>query len=169
VKKHFIPITLISIVIFINSSLYSCKSEEKVYQRYVIEGVKFQDAIDKAKQENKYLWVVIGDTKDTKHTTEFLNKLSRNKVFKNHESSFIYYACNINENEQYWYVLAPQSIPNSYIFNNKGELLSLFEYSSNIMVFVENQLKLFQNWNISNKAIPEGPTIGIYNLAWTKS
>ncbi len=122
------------------SCLYNCKGDDQAYLRYVIEGVKFHQALEKARQENKYLWVVIGDTKDTKHTTAFLNELSSNGIFKKHKNNFIYYACNIKENEQYWYILKPHSIPNSYIFDNKGNIISLFEYSSKIRAFVENQL-----------------------------
>lgn len=119
-------------------------ADEQLYLKYVLEGVHFQEALVKAKKENKYLWVVIGDTRDTKHSTYFLNKLSRKGVFKKYGTDFVFYACNITENEQYYYILRPQTIPNSYIFDNNGRLISSYENSKDIEKFTVRQLGCFQ-------------------------
>jgi len=125
--------------------LNSCSRDEQHYLKYVLEGVSFNEALDKAKSENKLLWVIIGDSYDTRHSSRFLNTLSRKGIFKKYAPQFVFYACNIKENEQYYFILRPSSIPNSYVFNNNGELLSAYDYSEDKEKFAIDQLKQFSN------------------------
>lgn len=125
--------------------LNSCFRDEQHYLKYVLEGVSFNEAIDRAKYENKLLWVIIGDSYDTKHSSRFLNTLSRKGIFKKYAPQFVFYACNIKDNEQYYYILRPSSIPNSYVFSNNGELLSTYDNSDDKEKFAIDQLEQFSN------------------------
>ncbi len=138
-KRITICILLLSIILFTGS----CVKDNQQYLNFVLEGISFKEALDKAKNEDKLLWVLIGDTYDTKHSLRFLNILSRKGVFKKYSNKFVFYACNIKENEQYYFVLRPSTIPNSYIFSNDGKIISSYEYAKDNIKFTIDQLKSF--------------------------
>ncbi len=140
-KRITIFILILTITLFVGG----CVKDNQQYLNYVLEGVSFKEALNKARNEKKLLWVLIGDTYDTKHSLRFLNILSRKGVFKKYSNKFVYYACNIKENEQYYFVLRPSTIPNSYVFNNNGGLISSYTLSEDHIKFVVDQLEQFSD------------------------
>ena len=57
-KRITICILLLSIILFTGS----CVKDNQQYLNFVLEGISFKEALDKAKKEDKLLWVVIGDS-----------------------------------------------------------------------------------------------------------
>ncbi|MHC1780745.1 MAG: DUF1573 domain-containing protein [Bacteroidales bacterium] len=143
--KYYKSITICILLLIITIFVGSCLKDNQQYLNYVLEGISFKEALDKAKKEDKLLWVVIGDSYDTKHSLQFLNILSRKGVFKKYSNKYVFYACNIVENEQYYFVLRPSSIPNSYIFNNNGGLISSYAFSEDQIKFAVDQLEQFSD------------------------
>lgn len=137
-------------LLFICSLIFSCGVVE--YDKYIDDST-FDVALDSAKKENKYLWVLFGSEANCGYSSEFLKSLAMSGVFEKYKDKFIFHVMDIskdNENSYYKYIILPTEIPNSYIFNNDGDIVSLYSSSKFKYTDIDTQLQKVINKRPSN-------------------
>lgn len=163
IYKHIQTIRyLIILILVLQASSCSNNSPNDDYSMFVLEGISFEKAQQVATQENKYLWVVLGSKENCGHTSNFLKALKTDGFFEKYHENFIFYSCNITDtlNEFYFYILSPESMPNSYIFNQKGEVISLNEAQKDIKNFTSMQAQSVVNNNPYNPNLHKDYSMG---------
>ncbi len=131
----------------------SCNTNSKeIAKDKVLQNIPFSQALDSAKKHNKMLWVVIGDGNNCGHTNEFIKTLSKLRFFTKYNDHFIFYTCDISkpENEKYYFMLLPQTMPNSYIFSKTGEILSNHIPANDLIDFAQTQAEKATKGDFTN-------------------
>lgn len=137
--------------------------DEIDYTPYVQEHISMSQALEMAQKENKMLWTVIGGTESCGYTKEFLRALTKTGFFEKYRDRFIFHTCNpsIPGNEGYWEILSPKAVPNSYIFNNQGNLISLYDYQKqNPLKFANSQIESVLSGKPSNPMMMRDYSMG---------
>lgn len=133
------------------------------YSSYIHENLSMRDALQLAKKENKMLWTVIGGTETCGYTKEFLQILTKTGFFKKYQDKFIFHTCNPSTlgNEHYFQILNPQALPNSYIFHNNGEVISLYDfYGQSPVKFANSQIESVLNESPYNPSMMKDYSMG---------
>lgn len=133
------------------------------YSIYVHEDISVKQALELAQKENKMLWTVIGGTENCGYTQAFLELLVKTGFFEKYKDKFIFHACNpsVSGNECYVEVLRPEIMPNSYIFNSNGSIVSLYDFhGQNPLEFATTQVESVLNGNPYNPRLLKDYSMG---------
>lgn len=109
----------------------------------IYEDVSFSAVYKIAKDKNKKLWVMLGGGDRCISCNDMIDKLKNKGVFKKYSKDYIFYKCNVIDTSNIFlhYIFLTEEIPNSYIFDEKGELV-FASYKRETVNRIEESLKL---------------------------
>lgn len=75
--------------------------------------------------ENKKLWVIFGGGDNCFTCESLITEMSNSKIISRKSNEYIFFKCDLTKhtNKILQYILLPGEIPNSYIFDEKGDLI----------------------------------------------
>lgn len=125
--------------------LFSACNKSVDYRKWILPSdCTVENALDSAKKYNKLLVVAFGDGKDCGHTNNFLKKIDEDGIFEKYKNDCLFCVTSVADDAPdvfYRHILIPPSIPNLYIFNSDGKLISLTQYGMMESKFIDLQLK----------------------------
>lgn len=97
----------------------SCQNEPLYY-----EG-DFATIYELALKKEKKLWMMVGGGANCHACNDIIDKLEAKKIFRKYKDDYLFYKCNgiLPSNRFLQYILLMEETPNSYIFDEKGELV----------------------------------------------
>lgn len=98
---------------------FGCNRNPKFYEGDFFEIYKL------AQKENKKLWVLFGGDENCIVCNDLVKKIKQSPIIKEYNNDYLFLKCDLTKynNKILQYILLPQEIPNSYIFNENGELV----------------------------------------------
>ncbi len=86
----------------------------------------FEEIQQLALQKHKWIWMSLGGGNACQSCNSLLDYMKEKKVFSEFEKDYVFYRCNVNDpqNTFLMYIFLMEKIPNSYIVNSEGEVIS---------------------------------------------
>lgn len=130
----------------------------------------FMEVYDLAINSNKKLWVLIGGDSSCYPCNKMILDMKNKGVFSKYEDDYIFYKGNMLDSNNVFlhYILLTQQIPNSYIFNETGELV-YGAYDNETLYTITNSLEYvksgFPLYHTGQDIIPLATEklLGLYN------
>ena len=109
-----------------------------------IQDVPFTDVLHQAQQTGKPVWMMLGGGEGCTPCNILTEDMQRLKLFGKYKNDFIFYKCNVNtpENAFLHHIFLMESIPNSYIMDSNGNIVS-YQFHATSGASVEQQLQSF--------------------------
>lgn len=141
---------LLYFVVFLISflSFISCQKD------MAPDDVNFEEATKLASQENKLLWMLLGGGDACQACNTFIEDMKRQKIFSSFTQDYLFYRCNVNDSENIFllYIFLMEKIPNSYILNTEGDVISfefdwLNESITDVLYYAKNGIPSFPEYH----------------------